>query len=64
MQEQVALSHTDNLLGQHFEHVAEHLEQAPFTYTHRAKAALEKGAHFALHVDKGDGKHSIQRNND
>lgn len=64
MKEEVALSHADNLLGQHFEHVAEHLEYTPFTYTHRAKAALESCADLALHVDKGYSKHSIQRDDD
>ena len=60
MQEEVTLSHTDNLLGQHFEHIAEHLEKAPLTYTHRTKTALEECTNLALHVDEGYGKHGIQ----
>lgn len=64
MQKEVTLSHTDNLLCQHFEYIAEHLEKAPLTYTHWAKTALKKCTYLALHVDEGYGKHGIQGDDD
>ena len=64
VKEEVALSHTNNLLSQHFKHIAEHLEKAPLTYTHRTESALKESADLAFHVDEGNGKHSIQSNND
>ncbi|CDF21367.1 unknown [Prevotella sp. CAG:617] len=64
MEQAVGVAHLDDLLGEHLEHVGKHLEQAPFTYTHRAETTLEEGAHLALHVNQHDGEDGIKRNDD
>ena len=63
MQEHIGLAQVDDFLRQHFEYVAEHLQRSPRADTHRAKATLEGGADFALHVDQDDGKYGIECDN-
>ena len=63
VQEHIGLAQVDDFLRQHFEYVAEHLQRSPRADTHRAKATLEGGADFALHVDQDDGKYGIECDN-
>ena len=51
----------EDFLGEHLEHVAEHLQGAIFAHAVRAEAALEEGAHLALHVDQDDGEDGIHQ---
>ena len=61
VEESVGELQVDDFLGQHLDNVARHLEQSPFSYTHRTEAALEKGAYLALHVNQDNGKHCIHQ---
>jgi len=55
--------HGEDFLDQHLEHVGEHLEDTPRTYTHRAQTALEVGTHLTLHKDKYDGYQGVSCQN-
>ena len=61
MQELVGFAEVDHLLGEHFQHVAHHLERAPFTHAIRSDTALESGANLALQVNHDHGKDGIDR---
>ena len=50
---------SENLLGQHLEYVAYHLNRTPFTDTVRTEAALEETTDFAFHVNQYDSQNCI-----
>ena len=56
----VGILRHEDFFGQHFEHVADHLDRTPFTNTVRSKTTLEETADLTLHVDQYDSQDGIQ----
>ena len=51
VEEAVGILRSENLLGQHLEYVAYHLNRTPFTDTVRTETALEETTDFTFHVN-------------